>query len=128
MIEKYFDGNIPKGKNELKFDIKKIIKLMDNYELHTALTEIWRFVNEINRHLNEKKPWETEKNRETVLYTALDSLRIIGILLYPFIPWTIDELNRQLGIKLGAIKDCKSNLLKTGRIKKGKNLFEKIND
>ena len=99
---------------------------MDNYELHIALTEIWRFVNEINRYLNEKKPWETEKNRETVLYTSLDSLRIIGILLYPFIPWTIDELNRQLGIKLGAIKDCKPNLLKTGKIKKGKNLFEKI--
>ena len=127
MTEKYFDGRIPKGKNELKFDIKKIEKLMDNYELNVALAEIWRFVNNINKYLNLKKPWESERDRENVIYTALDSLRIVGILLYPFIPSTIEELNKQLNVKLGNIKEAKVNLLKSGiRVKKRKNLFQKI--
>lgn len=127
MTEKYFDGKISKGKNELKFDIKKIEKLMDNYELNVALAEIWRFVNNINKYLNQKKPWEIEKDRGNVIYTALDSLRIVGILLYPFIPSTIEELNKQVNVKLGNLKEAKVNLLKSGvNVKKGKNLFAKV--
>ena len=38
----------------------------------------------------------------------------------------VDELNKQLGIKLGTLKDCKPNLLMSGKIKKGKNLFNKV--
>ncbi len=125
MIEKYFDSNIPLGSNDLEFDIKKIKKLMNNYELTLALSEIWKYVNDINRYININKPWEGE-DRENVLYTALDSLRIVGILLYPFIPETVEKMNEQLCIKLGNMDECKPNLLKRGKIKKGKNLFDKI--
>ena len=124
MIEKYFDGIIPDGKNELKFDFEKVKKLMDNYELTEALAEIWKFVNEINRYINTNKPWES-RNKENVLFTALDSLRIVGILLYPFIPKTVEKLNKQINIKLGTHKDLNYNLLKKVKVKKGDNLFEK---
>ena len=126
MVEKYFQGKIPKGKNELKFSIEKIKKLMEKYELHTALAEVWKYVNDINKYLNEKKPWEQEKNRETIIYTTLDSIRIISILLSPFIPETTEKINKALGIKLGTLKDCEPNLLKQGKIKKPEILFKKI--
>ena len=117
MVEKYFGGEIPGGKNELNFDIEKIKRLMDDYELTQALNEIWKFVNEINKYINEKKPWEND-NKECTLYTVLDSLRIVGVLLYPFIPWTIEKLNKQIGLKLGDHQDLKKNLLQMGKILK----------
>ena len=126
MVEKYFDGKIPKGKNELKFDIEKIKKLMENYELTNALSEIWKFVQEINKYINEKKPWENEKNRETVLYGVLDSLRIVSILLYSFISETCEKISEQVGFEIKGLEDCKINLLKPGKIKKGEILFKKV--
>ncbi|MEK6952779.1 MAG: class I tRNA ligase family protein [Nanoarchaeota archaeon] len=126
MVEKYFDGKIPNGKNELKFDIDKIEKLMENYELTTALAEIWKLVQEINRYINKEKPWENEKNRETVLYGVLDSLRIVSILLYSFIPESCKKISKQIGFKIESLNDCKVNLLKKGKIKKGEILFKKV--
>ncbi|MBI2499288.1 methionine--tRNA ligase [Candidatus Woesearchaeota archaeon] len=126
MVEKYFDGKIPKGKNELKFDIEKIKKLMENYELTNALSEIWKFVQEINRYINKEKPWENEKRRETVLYSVLDSIKIVSILLSSFIPETCEKISKQLGFEIKSLKDCKTNLLKEGKIKRGEILFKKV--
>lgn len=126
MVEKYFDGKIPKGKNELKFDVEKIKKLMEEYRLTDALAEIWKFVQEINRYINKEKPWENEKNRETVLYTVLDNLRIVSILLYSFIPETCEKISEQVGFEIKDLEDCKVNLLKQSKIKKGEILFRKV--
>jgi len=125
MAQKYFQGKIPKGKNQLKFDIEKIKILMENYELHNALSEIWKCISEVNRYLNEKKPWKNKNERSTIIYTALDSIRIISILLYPFIPSTSEKINLTLGLRSGHLKDCKPNLLK-GKVKKPIILFKKV--
>ena len=126
MTEKYFGSMIPSGKNELIFDIESVRSLMNNYEITQALSEIWKFVNETNRYINEKKPWETPADKEKILYTVLDSLRIIGILLSPFIPHTIDKLNKQLGISAGLYKDTAKNLLTQHKIHKQENLIHKV--
>ncbi len=128
LIEKNFNSEIPESKSELTFDIEKIDKLMQNYELDKALAEIWKFVNKCNKYINDKKPWEIKdkKELEKILYTLADSLRIISILLHPFIPETSEKINKQLNIQLGTLKDCKPNLLKKTKIKKGEHLFKKI--
>lgn len=132
MVEKYFDGKIPKGKNELRFDVEKIKKLMEEYRLTDALAEIWKFVQEINRYINKEKPWGirdaplSTSKRETVLYGVLDSIRIISILLYPFIPETCEKISKQIGFKIESLNDCKVNLLKEGKVKKGEILFKKV--
>ena len=126
LIEKYCKGKIPKGKNELPFELNKIEKYMEKYELHNALSEIWKYVNEVNKYINDKKPWEAEK-KEDILYTILDSLRIIAIVLEPFIPETTEKINQQLGRHKGTLEEAKVNLLQSGgKIKKGEHLFEKI--
>ncbi len=126
MIDKYFQGCVPNGKNQLKWDISKIEHYMENYELHLALSEIWRYVQEINRYINKEKPWESN-NKEEILYTVIDSIRIVSILLSPFIPETSEKISQQLGFSIKSIKECKPNLLKTEtKIKKGEILFKKI--
>jgi len=129
MVEKYFQGKIPKSKTSKnlseKLNLNKITKSLDNFELHLALAEIWKFINECNKFINEKKPWEAN-NKEEIIYSLLDSLRIISILVSPFIPTTSEKINKQLNIKQGLLKDCKFNLLKPNKINKKEILFTKI--
>jgi methionyl-tRNA synthetase len=114
-------------KLESQLDLKKINNYIDNFELHHALAEIWKFINNVNKYINQEKPWELKgKELEKCLYTIVESLRIISILLYPFIPETSEKINKQLGIKLGKLKDCKFGLVKEYRVKKGDVLFKKI--
>ena len=99
---------------------------MEQLDLTSALAEIWKYINTINKYISDKKPWEA-KEKETILYTALDSLRIASILLSPFIPETATKIQTQLGINAGLLKTAKPNLLQAGTIiKKTGILFPKI--
>lgn len=130
MVEKYFGGKIPQGKvdGELskKLDFKKIDSLVEKLEIHHALDEIWGFVRACNRYINEKKPWEKPEGREDVIYSLVDSMRIISILVSAFLPETSKRINEQIGVKEGDFSQVKFGLLKTGKVKKGKHLFEKV--
>src|SRR3989344_9140255 len=110
-----------------KLNLNKINDYMEKYELHNALSEIWKFINEVNKHINQEEPWKLKgKELEKHLYTLLESLRIISILIYPFMPETSEKINKQLGIKLGLLKDCKFELIKEYKVKKEGVLFKKI--
>ncbi len=110
-----------------KLDLDKINEYLDKYELHNALSEIWKFINEVNKHINQEKVWELKgKELEKHLYTLVESLRVISILLYPFIPETSEKINKQLGIKLGKKKDCRFGVEKEYKVKKGEMLFKKV--
>lgn len=115
--------------NELasKLNLNNINDYINKFELHNALNEIWRFINEVNKHINQEKPWELKgKELEKHLYTLTEALRIISILIYPFIPETSEKINAQLGIKLGKLKDCKFGLIKGYNVKKQGLLFKKV--
>ncbi len=132
LIEKSLGGKIPKAKTDAalqkKLQLEKIRKLMEELELHHALAEIFSFVSACNRFINEKEPWKLKgKQLEAVLYSLADSIRVISILLQPFMPATSEKINAQLGVKAGLLKDCEFNKLKPGtKVKKGKVLFKKI--
>jgi methionyl-tRNA synthetase len=130
MCEKYFSGRVPKGKPDGglvgKLDIRKIDRLMDRLEIHHALDEIWNFVRACNKYINEKKPWENPEGREDVICSLADSMRMISILISPFMPDASVKINEQLGLKAGNLSQVKPGLLKPGKIRKGKHLFEKV--
>ncbi|MDO8647242.1 MAG: methionine--tRNA ligase [Candidatus Diapherotrites archaeon] len=132
LIEKDFQGKIPNARTnaelQKKLDLKKIQKYMEKFELHMALSEIFSFINACNKFVNDRQPWkQSGKELEETLYSVADALRIISILLSPFIPETSEKINSQLGVKAGTLKDCKFNLLKAGtQAKKGEVLFKKI--
>jgi methionyl-tRNA synthetase len=136
LVEKNFDGFVPKASegSSVKGFALNIVKAVENsmneFQFHNALNDIFYLINESNRYINEKKPWEIKdrKELEVVLYSLLESLRFIAILLHPFMPETSGKIFGQLGLeKKFSFDDLKWGVLKPdGKIKRGKILFEKI--
>jgi len=117
-------NNIEKCSNKLlkKLNLREICKLMENYELDKALNEIFAFVDVCNEYVQSKKPWETKD--KAILYQAVDSIKAIAILLWPFIPETSEKIAKQLGFKIKF--DEISKPIKVSKIKKGEILFRKV--
>ncbi|MAG79140.1 methionine--tRNA ligase [Candidatus Pacearchaeota archaeon] len=121
LIEK---KGIEKTKNKLlkKLNIKKIEELFENYEFDKVLNEIFSFIDICNEYIQAKKPWET--NDKKVLYELADSIKSVGILLWPFIPETSEKIAKQFGFKINF--DEIEKPLKIIKIKKSDILFRKI--
>jgi len=129
LCEKFFDGKLKKTKDDdliKKVDIKQIQKYFNNYDLHNALSEVWKFINLANKYVNDKEPWKNEGDRDVVLYNLLESLRVIAILIEPFIPETSEKINKQLGVKSASLKDVKFGVIKEYNVKKEGVLFKKL--
>ena len=69
-----------------------------------ALISIWKLIARVNQYLDQTAPWSLAKERShegrlaSVLYNALESLRIIAILIYPVMPQAGAEIWRQIGL------------------------------
>lgn len=114
MIDKYFGGTIPQEKVAGDFDSdlislvretpKKVEDLLDKLQFSTALTEIWKAVSRTNKYIDETMPWvlakdESNKSRlAMVMYNLAETLRVISILIEPFMPETPEKIWNQLGI------------------------------
>jgi len=134
LIEKKLGGRIEKAaiEKELfkKVDVKKIKNLMEGLKLNEALAEIYKFVQASNKYISDKAPWKVEDKKEVnrILYNLFEAIRILSILLSPFIPNTAEKINGQLGIKGGKLKDAVPGKVKEAKVKKGEILFKKIED
>ena len=114
MIDKYFDGLLPENRvagefdDELKAVYKdlpqKVEELMDKLQFSTALVEIWKAISRTNKYIDETMPWVLAKADENkprlaaVMYNLAESLRIVSILIQPFMPETPEKIQHQLGI------------------------------
>lgn len=132
LIEKNLNSEVKKAKTDKKFfknlNIKQIDKFMENLEIHNAIAGIFGFIQDCNKYINDNKPWEIKDKEKLneILYNLTDALRIISILIYPFMSSTSEKINSQINCKLGSLKDCIPGLLENNKIKKGEILFKKI--
>jgi len=119
-------NGVEKTENKLlkKLKLKQIEKLIDNFELDKALSEIFAFIDICNEYVQNKKPWETKDKK--VLYELVDSIKVIAILLWPFIPETSEKIGSQFGFEID-YKEIKKPL-RVQDFKKGDILFTKILD
>ncbi|WYP26608.1 methionine--tRNA ligase [Alkalihalobacillus sp. FSL W8-0930] len=116
MIQKYFVGEIPAYvKNGTPFDedlldlvsatITKVENAMEEMEFSIALTAIWQLVSRTNKYIDETQPWtlaKSEDERErlgTVMYHLAESIRIISVLIQPFMTKTPGKIWSQLGVE-----------------------------
>ena len=117
---------IKKSPVEIKFEIKNIEELMKNYKITEALNEIWKYVQDTNRYINQKEPWKLQDGElEKVMYTCLESIRRISILLWPFIPSTSEKISSLLNIEMQDLKGF-NNEIKIYKVGEPEILFEKI--
>jgi len=86
--------------------VAQVEQALEQYDFSAALAAIWTIVRRGNRYIDEMAPWALHKSGQnerlaTVLYTMLDVMRIIGVLLQPFMPHTPAKIWSQLGLEEG---------------------------
>ncbi|MCC7210371.1 MAG: methionine--tRNA ligase [Candidatus Brocadia sp.] len=144
MIEKYFQGIIPAVSRAEADDglsrvsqitLEKIDREMNELQFSRALEIIWEFIGNANKFIEDKKPWLLAKTSETrpQLITAIGTLaqaiKDISVFIYPFMPATAAEIQRQLGIIDNNQIPClefQDNFQAGIVIRKGKSLFPRI--
>ena len=122
-----FEGKL-EGKPALEssIDLKAFQEAMDRYDTYKALEIIWRFIKAANKYINDTKPWELQGSElANTLYNSIEAIRVIAILISPFMPAAADSINKQLGIPSGRFEDCKFSRIDYIP-KKGAPLFKKI--
>ena len=76
---------------------------MEKFAFQNALGEIFKVISRANKYIDENAPWvlakdEAQKPRlARVLYNLLETVRICGGLLEPFMPDTSAEIAKRLG-------------------------------
>ena len=152
MIEKYRDGAVPDPDSSLdREDLEKKVKawfdteseagISKKYEdslgrlqFNLALQDLWKIISGINEYIASAEPWKEKDDKvlSNTLYILAESIRIIAIYLYPFMPDSSNKIWEQIGLNedIGNISlddTGKWGILKPGtRVKKGEALFPRI--
>ena len=123
MIGKYFEGKIPAVGIEQPFDqdlretagpiLFRIDENLSSLSFTRYLQEVWSLVTRANRYVEENAPWTLAKNKDmerlgSVLYNLSESLRLIGLYLYPVMPSTSQKIWNALGMNK-QIDTCRLN-------------------
>ena len=146
MIEKYNGGIVPDAcepEDATDKDLKaiatsaghKVEAHMDKFEFNLALEEIWVAVRRANKYIDENTPWILAKNEadkprlDTVLHNLAETLRIVSILIYPFMHSTSNEIRKQLGLWYADVawEDAFTfNMMQGEPVKKGEPIFPRL--
>jgi methionyl-tRNA synthetase len=109
MIGRYRDGVVPDAApaEELlaEFDglAEAVCDRLDQVELTGALDEIWQRIKRLNRYVQDEQPWQLAKDPaqaerlDQVLFTLAEGLRVVSVLLHPFMPGSAERLLAALG-------------------------------
>lgn len=146
MIEKYLGGRIPdpmSPQGPQDHDLRRqadvscvtVARAVDELAFNRALESLWELVNAINKYIDSTKPWELSKKDPPalprVLHHAWEALRIVGLLLAPFLPETGQAIADQLGTE-GNVEEARIEQAAWGgrpaggMIRKGPPLFPRM--
>ena len=114
MAQKYFGGTLPAEQvadDALDANLIEMVSglrdryeaQMEKYAFQNALSEVFNVISRANKYIDENAPWvlardEANKPRlARVLYNLLETIRICGALLLPFMPATSAEIMKRIG-------------------------------
>ncbi|MDN6161406.1 MAG: methionine--tRNA ligase [Atopostipes sp.] len=147
MINQYFDGNIPEmSSKRTEFDqeleklsletIKEYDESLNHLQFNVTLQNIWKLIGRTNKYIDETTPWILAREEKTeelsnVLAHLVESLRIVGALLRPFLVETPGKMAEQLGLDLEedmSLEELTYNNFPKGRkvVEKGKPIFPRL--
>ena len=150
MMEKYFAGVVPtpatngpedKALTEKSGEVIAEVRILYNeLAYNKILQKIWELVDTTNQYIVKTGPWNLAKTDEgkeqlkTVMYNCAESLRVLGILLNPFMPQSTESMMKQLGVETPIEEQGMSSINDWGGLKPGsqmqktKQLFPRIED
>lgn len=145
MIEKYNGGIVPPAgpeegpDSELKAlaltTADKVEAHMDQFSFSLALEEIWTLIRRTNKYIDETAPWVLARNEgdkprlATVLHNLAESLRIVSVLIYPFMHTTSSRIRKQMGLWFAepAWDDTRVfDAMDGEQVKKGEGIFPRL--
>lgn len=154
MIEKYNGGIVPDltdagkcvpGEDGIDYDAQlketaiaaadKVAKQMDDFKFNLALEEIWIVVRRANKYIDETMPWVLAKSEEdkprldNVLHNLAEAIRIISVLIHPFMHTTSDAIRKQMGLWYADVawEDAFTFEMMCGeQVKKGDAIFPRL--
>ena len=146
MINKYCEGIVPEYKgtvnnadSDLEENVQNAIKKfeedMNSFHIANALETIWALIGKANKYIDETAPWSLFKNNEkekldSVMVHLAETLRIIAILIEPFMSESSNKILEQLGMKennrYDSIKEYGKNIASAKVIEKGEPIFLRL--
>ncbi|MDB9822070.1 methionine--tRNA ligase [Deltaproteobacteria bacterium] len=139
MIRKYFKGDVPAGQGSmeevdrtLKNDALKVIGVypdfMEELAFHKTLMAVWEIIGKVNKYIDSMAPWVLAKSDRDrlaiVMSNIIEVLKIISVLLWPFMPETAEKIQRLLGLP-GVGKDLKlEDIREWGKVKPARSISE----
>lgn len=142
MIRRYNDGVIPPPHKYTMDDeqikslalavVGDVTALIEKSQLSQALVRLWELISAGNQYVERMAPWTLNKDASkkqrlaTVLYNLAEVLRIIGILISPFMPSTGIKIWHQLGLGVLYSKSGIDSIRYWGGIKAGTKVEEPI--
>jgi methionyl-tRNA synthetase len=109
MIDRYRDGLAPEADldPELAGDFDgladRVCALLDDAAVTAALDEVWQRVRRLNRYVEERAPWQLAKDEsragelDITLRSLAEGLRVVTVLLHPWMPASTERLLDALG-------------------------------
>ncbi|MDF1579856.1 MAG: methionine--tRNA ligase [Desulfuromonadales bacterium] len=113
MLNKYFDGELPAPGELAEIDrllqekfpaaITLIDRQMTEMAFNKTLQTIWELVSAANKYIDESAPWTLAKDASqrtrlgTVMYNLLEGVRLIALLIAPFMPGSAASILTTLG-------------------------------
>jgi methionyl-tRNA synthetase len=104
--KKHYDGIVPepgiyqdedqKGLDTIMTISSEIEELFKKTETDKALKTILKFSNFFNQYFQKKQPWSDKSSAATTLYISINAVRVLAILLLPFIPNSVEKIWSQL--------------------------------
>jgi methionyl-tRNA synthetase len=116
MSDSYFDGRTPPitcAVNDLRDKAEEVVpqylRHMNDLAFQRALESAWELLNEINSYIVTREPWRLFKEGgatpalSRILWDVLEALRIVWVLMAPFMPASTREALSRLGADPDAI-------------------------
>ena len=114
MVQKYCEGIVPAAETEDALDRElidmtvgaadKVSERMDEFQFNLALEEVWALIARANKYIDEKEPWVLAKDEskkaelDSVMRNLAEVLRIVSVLIVPFMHTTSERMREQLGL------------------------------
>ena len=144
LTHKYFDGKVPAPGELQPIDREALAQIptlkaaieenIEAYKFREALREAMNLARVGNKYISDTEPWAVAKTdlerTATILHTCIELCTNLSVAFAPFLPFSVEKLNRILNIDAPSWDDFgRDDLLPVGHmLNPAELLFSKIED